>query len=141
MSLTRHLVRSPLDKKLMIPLAYINVRPFLFVGGRPLFVGIVLLASCLIGPQWQKGPVSLISALIFTGLFTLFLIGFGPFAGKEEIREYEMVWSIEPSSSDGMKESQVVLSFEEFPHYAVGEYSDELAACPSFDVLQQGKLR
>ena len=87
MSLTRHLVRSPLDKKLMIPLAYINVRPFLFVGGRPLFVGIVLLAGCLIGPQWQRGPVSLISAQIFTGLFTLFLTGFGPFAGKEEIRD------------------------------------------------------
>jgi hypothetical protein len=113
----------------MIPLAYIDVRPFIFVGGLPLFIGIVLLAVWLLGLKWKKGKVSLISSLVFTGLFTLFLTGIGPFVDQKEIREYEMTWSIaQTPSTKGMKEAEVVLRFVEFPQYAVGEYSDELAA-------------
>jgi hypothetical protein len=48
---------------------------------------------------------------------------------QKEIREYEMTWSIaQTPSTKGMKEAEVVLRFVEFPQYAVGEYSDELAA-------------
>ena len=113
----------------MIPLAYIDVRPFLFVGGLPLFIGIVLLVCWLIGLKWQKGKVALISSLIFTALFTLFLTGFGPFVDQKETREYRMTWSIaQTPSTRGMKEAEVILRFVEHPQYAVGQFSDELAA-------------
>lgn len=113
----------------MIPLAYIDVRPFLFVGGLPLFIGIVLLAVWLLGLKWKKRKVSLISSLVFTGLFTLFLTGFGPFVDQKETREYEMTWSIaQTPSTRGMKEAEVVFRFVEFPQHSIGEYSDELAA-------------
>ncbi len=111
----------------MIPLAYIDVRPFIFIGGLPLFIGIVLLVGWLIGLKWKKGKVSLISFLIFTGLFTLFATSYGPFVDNKEMREYEMTWSIKTTPSRGMKESEIILRFVEFPHYVVGEYSDELA--------------
>jgi len=113
----------------MIPIAYIDVRPFIFVGGLPLFIGITLLAVWLLGLKWKKGKVSLISSLIFTGLFTLFLTGIGPFVDQKEIREYEMTWSIaQTPSTRGMKEAEVILRFVEFPQHAIGDYSDELAA-------------
>jgi hypothetical protein len=57
------------------------------------------------------------------------------------MREYGMVWSIEPSPSNGIKESEVLLSFVEFSHYTVAEYSDKSAVHPSFNVLQKRKLR
>lgn len=77
--------------------------------------------------QMEERKSNPFSSLIFTGLFTLFLTGFGPFVDQTEIREHEMTWSIKPVPSNGMKQSEVVLNFVEFPQYAVGEYSDELA--------------
>ena len=113
--------------KEMISLAYIDIRPFIFIGGLLLFIGLVLLVSWLLGLKWKKGKVSLVSSVVFTSFFTLFLTGFGPFVDQIETREYEMTWSIIPFPSNGMKESEVVLQFVEFPQYTVGEYSDELA--------------
>ena len=112
----------------MLTLAYIDVRPFLFVGGLPLFIGIVLFAVWLLGLKWKKGKVSLISSLVFTGLFTLLLTGFGPFVDQKEIKEFEMTWAVASTPSNGMKEAEVILKFVDFPQYSVGSYSDELAA-------------
>jgi len=112
----------------MTLLAYIDVRPFLFIGGLPLFIGLSLLVCWLANTRFKKGNVTLFSALLFTVLFTLFLTGVGPFIDQEEVREYMMSWETKPSSSNGMKESEVVLTFVDFPGHYIGEYSDELAA-------------
>lgn len=112
----------------MTLIAYIDVRPFLFIGGLPLFIGLSLLVCWLANTRFKKGNVTLFSALLFTVLFTLFLTGVGPFIDQEEVREYMMSWETKPSSSNGMKESEVVLTFVDFPGHYIGEYSDELAA-------------
>lgn len=39
-----------------------------------------------------------------------------------------MTWEIKPSPSNGTKQSEIVLSFADFPGHYIGEYSDELAA-------------
>ncbi len=108
--------------------AYIDVRPFLFVGGLPLFIGLSLLVCWLAKTRFKKWNVALLSALIFTALFTLFLTGVGPFVDQKETREYMMTWEIKSTPSNGMKESEVVLSFVDFPSHYIGEYSDEMAA-------------
>jgi hypothetical protein len=112
----------------MILLAYIDTRPFLFVIGLPLFIGLALLGCWLTGRPFGKGKVSLMAALIFTALFTFFLTGFGPFVDQKETRQYLMTFEIKPGSASGMTESEVVLSFVNFPDYYIGHYSDELAA-------------
>ena len=109
-------------------LAYVDLRPFIFVGGLPFVIGLVVLAGWAFGIKWHKGKVAFVSSLIFTGLFALLLTGFGPFIDKDELRDYEMTWTIQPSPSRGMNEAEVVLEFAEFPEYFVGIYSDELAA-------------
>jgi hypothetical protein len=50
-----------------------------------------------------------------------------PEGSKKPKPEKEMTWSIKPTPSNGMKESEVVLRFVDFPQYTVGEYSNELA--------------
>ena len=39
-----------------------------------------------------------------------------------------MTCEIEPRPSKGMKQSEIVLTFVDFPGHYIGEYSDELAA-------------
>ena len=39
-----------------------------------------------------------------------------------------MRWEINPDPSDRIRESEVILSFVDFPGHYIGEYSDELAA-------------
>jgi predicted PurR-regulated permease PerM len=112
----------------MTLLAYIDVRPFLFIGGLPLFIGLSLLVCWLAKARFKKGNVTLFSALLFTVLFTFFLTGVGPFIDQKEVREYMMTWETKPRPSNGMKESEVVLTFVDFPGHYIGEYSDELAA-------------
>jgi hypothetical protein len=111
----------------MLLLAYIDVRPFLFIVGLPLFVGLSLLIRRLAGVRFRKVNVALTSALVFAGLFVIFLTGFGPFIGRKKTREHLMAWEIKPSPSNGMKQSEVVLSFVDFPGHHIGEFSDELA--------------
>ena len=112
----------------MTLLAYIDVRPFLFIGGLLLFIGLFLLVCWLAKTGFKKWKVALFSALIFTALFTFLLTGVGPFVDQKETREYWMTWEIQQTPSNGMKESEVVLSFVDFPGYYIGEYSDELVA-------------
>jgi len=112
----------------MIVLAYIDTRPFLFVIGLPLFICLALLGCWLTARPFRKRSVSLVSALLFTALFTFFLTGFGPFVDQKETRSYQMTWEIKPGPAGGTTESEVVLSFVDFPGYYVGHFSDELAA-------------
>ena len=108
--------------------AYIDVRPFLFLAGLPLFIGAIFLACRLAKAKFKKGTLVLLSSLLFTVLFTFFLTAFGPFVDQTEIREYQMTWEIKPAPSNGMKEAEIVLSFVEHPGHFIGEYSDSLAA-------------
>lgn len=111
----------------MTLLAFFDIRPFLFVGALPLFIGLSLLACWLAKTGFKKWKVSLWSALIFSALFTLLLTGVGPFVDQKQTREYSMTWEIKPAPSNGMKESEVVLSFVDFPGCYIGVYSDVLA--------------
>jgi len=111
----------------MTLLAYFDVRQFLFIGGLPLFIGLSLLVCWLAKTGFKKWKVTLFSALIFITLFTLLLTGVGPFVDQKQTREYWMTWEIKPAPSNGMKESEVVLSFVDFPGHYIGEYSDVLA--------------
>jgi hypothetical protein len=115
------------EKRKMTLLAYIDVRPFLFIGGLPLFIGLFLLICWLAKTRFKKANVALISAILFTGLFTFFLTGFGPFIDQKETREYTMNWEIKSAPTNGMKQSEIVLSFVDFPGHYIGEYSNQLA--------------
>lgn len=111
----------------MTLLAYVDVRPFLFVVGLPLFVALCLLVCWWAGARFKKSNVVLISSLVFSGIFLFALTGLGPFVDRKEIREHWMAWEIRPTPSQGMKEPEVVLSFVDFPGHFLGEYSAELA--------------
>ena len=39
-----------------------------------------------------------------------------------------MNWNIKPSPLNGVQQSEIVLSFADFPGHYIGEYSDKLAA-------------
>lgn len=111
----------------MTLLAYVDVRPLLFLVGLPLFIGFILLVCRLAKARLHKGMVALFSAVIFTALFTLLLTGAGPFIDQKQTREYLMSWEIKPTPSNGMKEAEVIFSFVDFPGHFIGKYSDELA--------------
>lgn len=111
----------------MTALAYIDVRPFLFLAGLPLFILLPLLVCRMARAKAKKVKVALIASLVFTGLFAIFLTGFGPFVDQKETREYSMTWEVKPASSDEMKEPEVILSFVDFPGHFIGEHSHELA--------------
>jgi len=108
-------------------LAYIDIRHFLFLAGLPIFILITVLGRRLTRSTVSKGKAAFISSLVFTGLFGFFLTGFGPFVGQVSTREYVMTWEIKPPSTLGTQESEVILSFVEFPNYFIGDYSDDLA--------------
>ena len=109
-------------------LSYIDVRPFLFLGGLPLFVLLAFLICRITGVTVPKAWVALVASLVFTGLFTLFLTGYGPFVGQTEIREYRMTWEIQPPPPDsGITQPRVVLTFVDFPAHFIYHDSDELA--------------
>lgn len=109
-------------------LAYIDVRPLLFLAGLPLFIVLTISVCKLIGAKVNRGRAALISSLVFTGLFAFFVTGFGPFVDQKESREYLMTWEIKPPPSEDVSESEVVFSFVDYPDHYFAEYSDELAA-------------
>lgn len=113
---------------MMTLLAYFDLRPLLFLVGLPLFLGLSFLVCKLARAKPSKGKIFLSSTLLITALFTLFLTGFGPFVDQEETREYLMKWEVKTSPSNEKRESEIVLSFVDFPGHYIGEYSDELAA-------------
>ena len=113
--------------KEMVILAYIEIRPFLFLGGLPVFVLLAILVCRLARAKVSKGKAAVISSLVFTGLFIFFLSGYGPFVDQQEIREYRMTWEIKPPPSGKASQSEVVLSYVDFPGNSISQYSDDLA--------------
>lgn len=71
---------------------------------------------------------TLFSVLIYNTTCLILLTSAGPFVDQKQTREYWMTWEIKPDSDNGMKETEVVLSFVDFPGYCIGEYSNALAA-------------
>ena len=109
-------------------LAYIDVRPLLFLAGLPLFIVFTLSVCKLVRAEINRGKAVLISSLVFIGLFAFFLSGLGPFIDRKETREYLMTWAIKPPPSADVREAEVVFSFVDYPDHYFAEYSDELAA-------------
>jgi hypothetical protein len=107
-------------------LAYIDLRPFLFVIGLPVVILLALLGCWIAKARIAKWRVALFTTATFAGLFGFFL--YGPFIGQTETREHIMTWAIEPTPSNRINETKVILSFVEFPDYFIGGYSDEIAA-------------
>lgn len=105
-----------------------DVRPFLFVIGLPLWLALSLLVAWLGKAKFRKRNVMLFSAALFVALFTFFLTGFGPCVDQQQIRTFTMTWIIQATRSNPTKQTEVVFRFVDFPGYEVGVYSDELAA-------------
>ena len=106
-------------------LAYIDLRPFLFVIGLPVVILLALLGCWIAKARIVKWKAVLFSTATFAALFGFFL--YGPFIGQTETRKHIMTWEIEPTRTNGINESKVILSFVEFPSYFIGGYSDEIA--------------
>ena len=111
----------------MTILAYVEVRPILFLAGLSFFILLAFLVCRLTRATVSKGKVVVISSLLFTGLFVFFLTGYGPFINQKETRNYRMSWEIQPPRSDKVTQPEVVLSFVDFPGNYIRHYSDELA--------------
>lgn len=111
----------------MTLLAFLDIRPYLFIAGLPVFVGLALVVSRAARSRFKNQNVILLSGALFAALFTVFLTSVGPFVDQRETREYVMAWKIEPGIEDGRKEIEIVLTFVDFPDHFIGEYSDELA--------------
>lgn len=111
----------------MTLLAYIDLRPLLFLAGLPIFILFTILGCRMTRSTIGKGKAACISSVVFTGLFGFFLTGLGPFVDQISAREYVMTWEIKPPPTHGTQESEVILSFADFPNCFIGEYSDALA--------------
>ena len=107
-------------------LAYFDLRPFLFVIGLPVVILLAILVCWIVKARIAKWRVALFTTATFAGLFGFFL--YGPFIGQTETREHIMTWAIEPTPSNRINETKVILYFVEFPDYFIGGYSDEIAA-------------
>ena len=111
----------------MIILAYVDVRPVLFIIGLPVFIGISIWACQKTSIQFNKVRMLTFSTVIYSSLFTFLLTEYGPFIGQTASREYWMNWNILSENSSGMNETEVVFKFVDYPNYFTGIYSDELA--------------
>ena len=107
-------------------LAYIDIRPFLFVIGLPVVILLAILGCWIAKARIVKWKVALFATATFAGLYGFFL--YGPFIGQTETREHIMTWEIEPTPSSGINEPKVTLYFVEFPGHYIGGYSDGIAA-------------
>ena len=108
-------------------LAYIDLRPFIFLAGLPLFTLATVLICRLLRPHANVLKLFLIAPLIFTVAFILFLTGFGPFVGQESTQEHMMTWTIIPAPANRDLEPEILLTFEEYPEHSIGVFSNDLA--------------
>jgi hypothetical protein len=109
----------------MFLLAYVDGRPYLFVAGIPF---VLVIAWFLVRTKLLKGYGNAISiglavyVVAFLGIFA------GPLVDQTSTREYTMTWSVAPEPSQGLSQSEVILTFVDYPGHSVGEFSDKLAA-------------
>ena len=112
----------------MLIIAYIDVRPFIFLVGLPLFISIALLVCWIAKANVSKSIVAIISSVLFTLLFTVLLTSVGPFVDQKDTRSYLMTWEVIENPDLRTHRSEVLLTFVDYPDHYIGEYSDELAA-------------
>jgi len=107
-------------------LAWIDIRPFLFVLGIPVIILLTFLGCALVKSKVRKLKVSIITLILYVLLFGFFF--YGPFIGQTRTREYMMSWKIK-SANEGVEKKvpEVIFSFIEFPEYFIGYHSRELA--------------
>lgn len=105
--------------------AYIDVRPYLFLGGLPLFVLLCLLARRALRRPGSRGKTVGAAALAYAVLFAVFLTRLGPFMGQEALVEHLMTWEI--SDVAGEPEPKVELRYVDYPGHFVFYHSAELA--------------
>jgi len=110
----------------MMHLAYIDVRPFLYLGGLALVLLLGLLFSAVVMKGARKGRVAVAATAVWTVLFTLFLTAYGPFVGQEAVIEHRLTWTVEPEDPGGV--AVVELSFIDHPGHHLWEQSEELLA-------------
>ena len=114
-------------KKVIMIIAYIDIRPFLFAIGLLVVISLTIIGCWIANAKIAKWRVTLLATATFAGLFGFLF--YGPFIGQTEKREHIMTWAIvEPTSTNGINESKVVLTFVKFPNFFIGGYSDEVAA-------------
>jgi len=110
----------------MLYLAYIDVRPFLYLGGLALVLLLGLLFSAVVMGGARRGRVMFAATAAWTVLFTIFLTEFGPFVGQEAVVEHRLAWTV---ASEGPGSTAVVeLSFTDHPGHHLWEPSADLAA-------------
>ncbi len=107
-------------------LAYIDVRPYLFILG----VFLLLVGSfiyCRVKKKKGKfGKIFGLSFFIYVVLFTFFLTETGPFIGQRDTREFIMTWKLVEEKNTNYKQPHVRLEYKDFPGHRIGHYSQEL---------------
>jgi hypothetical protein len=110
----------------MLYLAYIDVRPVLYLGGLALALVLGLLFSVVVLGGARRGRVAAGATAIWTALFTLFLTEYGPFVGQVEVVEHRLTWEVGPLEPGSM--AVVEFSFVDHPGRYLWQESAELAA-------------
>lgn len=108
-----------------MPLAYVDVRPLIFLGGLPVFLLLFVSVwlGCRISGGW--GRASLVGTAAWAALFALFLTEVGPFVGQRRAVQHRMAWEVRPSSEGA--EPVVELTFINDPSQGIAFVSEELA--------------
>jgi len=106
-------------------LAYIDTRPFLYLGVIPIAMILAWIIAQTVRRRFAS-PGFLISTVAILTVLFLFIFA-GPFVGRESIETFEMTWLVAETPSQGQKEAEVIFTFVEHPNFSVGEFSDELA--------------
>lgn len=107
----------------MLFLAYVDVRPMLYLAGLALALLLGVLFSRVILKRRHSGRVAAGAAVSWSVLFTLFLTAYGPFIGRTEVVEHRLTWTVEPGGA-----AVVELSFVDHPGNHLWEQSAELLA-------------
>jgi hypothetical protein len=112
-------------------LAWVDIRPFLFVLGIPVIILLTFLGCAIVKSRVRRLKASIITLTLYVLLFAFFL--YGPFIGQTKTREYMMSWEIKSpqlhreTQVTQLKVPEVIFSFIEFPEYFIGYHSSELA--------------
>ena len=107
-------------------LAWVDVRPFLFVLGIPVIILLTFLGCALVKSKVRRFKVSIITLILYVILFGFFF--YGPFIGQTRTREYMMSWEIKsPHERAETKGPEVIFYFMEFPEHYIGYHSSDLA--------------
>ena len=106
-------------------LAYIDTRPFLYLGGIPIAMFVAWIIAHAARRRFASPGFLISTFAIYTVLF-LFIFA-GPFVGRESIETFDMTWTVAETPSQGQEEAEVILTFVKHPNCSVGEFSDELA--------------